>query len=71
MTATIIGNKANIYIDPITNNAFIDPQDTTNHEKIDFTGVNHLVIRRNDAGEMVIIQASGYTPEKGLFTILF
>ena len=71
MTATIIGNRTGIYIDPCTNQAYITPESCTNYNTVNMEGVNHLVIKRDTAGNMDIIQASGYTPDKGIFCDLY
>ena len=71
MTAQVIGNRTGIYIDPRTNHAHITPERCSNCSAVNLEGVNHLVIDRDNAGNMEIVQASGYTPERGLFCDLY
>lgn len=71
MNATITGNRKGIYIDPCTNHAYITPEICSNYKAVNMEGVNHLIVERDAAGNMKIIQASGYTPEKGLFCNLY
>ena len=42
--AHVTGNKDNIYIDPCTNTAFIDPTKAVNADKLQLDGVNHICI---------------------------
>ena len=70
MKIGLIGNKNGVYIDPRNNNAYVDYTKAVNFAEVDFEGVNHLVVNRNDDGELTIIQAGGYNSERGLFTDL-
>lgn len=71
MKITVIGNTNGIYIDSTNNNAYVDYTTTENYKSVNMTGVEHIVIRRNDDGKMKIIQANGYTPYLGLFNKLY
>lgn len=71
MTITLLGNKNGIYIDPRNNNAILDYTKAENIKEVKMYGVNHLVIRRSDNGEMRVVQAGGYNRLRGLFTDLY
>lgn len=49
----------------------LKPEQAENFSKVDMTDVNHMVLRRKDDGSFTIVQANGYSPEKGLFTRLY
>lgn len=67
VTITVIGNKQGIYIDPIDNYAYINICKCINYNSINFEGINHVVVYREESGEMWICQAGGYTYDRGLF----
>lgn len=71
MKVTLLGNKAGVYIDAKNNNAYIDYKRAENISDVDLDGVNHIVVvrlYRACRGEVLrIVQANGYTPERGLF----
>ena len=69
--AYIVGNQEGIYIIPGTNEGYVSPEEATNFKDIDFDGVNHLMIYRNEEGNMTIAQACGYTLDRGIFTDLY
>lgn len=71
MKIGLIGNKNGVYIDPRNNNACVDYTRAVNFTKVNFDGVNHLIINRKDDGELTIVQAGGYNSERGLFTDLY
>lgn len=71
MIITLLGNKDGIYIDPRNNNAILDYTKAENIKEVKMYGVNHLVIRRSDNGEMRVVQAGGYNRLRGLFTDLY
>lgn len=70
-SATIVGNKHGIYINAATNTAYVNPKDCTNYQSINFEGVNHIVVYRENDNSMWICQAGGYTDNKGMFTDLY
>ena len=71
MKVTVIGNKENIYINPTNNNALVDYKQAANFTSVNMLGVNHLVISRDNNGEMRIIQACGYNAKRGIFNDLY
>ena len=71
MKITLVGNKDGVYINPVDNNAAVDYKKSNNYSEIKMYGVNHLVIRRSDGGEMKVIQAGGYNRLRGLFCDLY
>lgn len=71
MVKTLTGNIEGIYIDPTNGNAHVDEQQCINFHEVSMEGVNHLVIRRSHSGEMKVIQANGYTPDRGIFVDLY
>lgn len=66
-SAAVTGNKDNLYINPCNCNAYIDARQATNFKAIDFKGVNHIGIHRNDDQSFYIFFVSGYTYDKGMF----
>ena len=71
MQVTLTGNKAGIYIDPVTCNACVNYMDATNINDVDISDANNLVIHRDEDGMIKIIQVGGYSPERGLFVDLY
>ena len=71
MSITLIGNKEGVYIDARNNNAIVDYEKAVNINEVKMFGVNHLVIDRNEKGEMKIIQAGGYNRTRGMFVDLY
>lgn len=71
MTVTLIGNKKDVYIDARNNNARVDYINALNYKDVKMFGVNHLVIRRSNSGELTIVQASGYNRFRGLFVDMY
>lgn len=71
MKVTLIGNKNGVYIDPTNNNALVNYTKAVNAASVDFDGVNHLVVRKEDNGDLIIVQTGGYSSKRGLFTDLY
>lgn len=71
MKAAIIGNRRGIYISPFDNEAFVVPSQIVNYDDVNMEGVNNVVIRRSDSGEMKIVQAGGWTCDRGMFVDLY
>lgn len=70
MHVTLIGDKKDIYINQVNCNAFVDYTKAVNYDAVNLDGVNNLaVVRRNN--QIKIIQAGGYTPDRGLFVDLY
>jgi len=69
--AHVTGNRDNIYIDPCTNTAFIDPTKAVNAEQLQLDGVNHVCIEVYADNSFKVFQASGYSYERGLFLDLY
>lgn len=67
-SATVINNKRGIYINPVDNTAYINPKDCINYQSVNFEGVNHIVVYRENDGTMWICQAGGFTNDRGMFT---
>lgn len=71
MKITLVGNKTGVYIDPVDNNAYIDYTKSENYADVNFAGVNNIVVTRfvkAYRGEVLrIVQAGGYTADRGLF----
>ena len=70
MHVTLIGDKKDIYINPVNCNAFVDYTKSVNYDAVNLDGVNNLAVVRRD-NQMKIIQAGGYTPDSGLFVDLY
>jgi hypothetical protein len=70
MNITITGNKVGIYIDQ-NNRAYIDHTTATNYSTVNMENVNNLIIHRNTAGELRIIQAAGYSANRGMFCDMY
>ncbi|MCC2253580.1 hypothetical protein LKD70_03865 [Ruminococcus sp. CLA-AA-H200] len=68
---TLVGNKEEVFINPINCNATIDYSKAVNFASVDFEGVNHLVVKRLDDGQLWIIQAGGWTYDRGLFIDMY
>lgn len=71
MQVALTGNKAGIYIDPVTCNACIDYRDAANINDVDISDANNLAIHRDGDGRTKIIQVGGYSRERGLFVDLY
>ena len=71
MNVTLIGNKKDVYIDPRNNNAYVDYLKAVNFKDVNMYGVNNLVIKRDDCGNLKIIQAGGYNRMRGLFVDMY
>lgn len=71
LPVTLIGNQDGVYINPVNCNAYVDYTKATNYGLVNMEGVNHLVIRRSESGEMKIIHAGGWTPDRGLFVDMY
>lgn len=67
ISVVLTGDKTGIYVDPVTCIAYIDYRKCENFLIVDMTGVNCLVIYREKSGSCKIMQANGWTPERGLF----
>ena len=70
MKITLTGNKTGVYIDR-NNRAYIDPTEANNYNTVNMQAVNHLIIDRTASGSMRIIQASGYSADRGLFSDMY
>lgn len=71
ITASVTGNKKDIFINPSNCEACINPYKATNAGIIDFKGVNHAAINRDKDGSFYIFQTSGYTYDKGMFCDMY
>ena len=69
MHTTLIGNKKGIYIYETNCNAHIDCTQAVNYRDIEpfIKDVNTLVIYRDENGSTKIVQAGGYSYDRGLF----
>ncbi len=70
--AKIIGNTSGLYINPCNSEILVSEsvKDMINYKDVNFDGVNSLVIHyENEQGK--IVQASGYTPDRGLFVDMY
>lgn len=70
MQVTLIGDKTNFHISPVNCNASVDYRMAINYETVNMDGVNNLVIT-NSKDQIKIIQAGGFTPDRGLFVDLY
>lgn len=71
VSASVTGCKEGIYINPRNCEARINIKDATNADKINSEGVTHVCINRATNGTFYIFQASGYTPDKGMFIDMY
>lgn len=71
LPVTLIGNQDGVYINPANCNAYVDYTKAENFGLVNMEGVNHLVIKRSESGEMKIIQAGGWTLDRGLFVDMY
>ena len=75
VTVSLIGNKDGVYIDSRNCNAYVDYEEAENYSEVDMQDVNHLVIVRlykpYRGYVMRIVQASGYSLDKGLFCNMY
>ena len=75
VSVTLVGNKDGVYIDSRNCNAYVDYEEAENYSEVDMQDVNHLVIVRlykpYRGYVMRIVQASGYSLDKGLFCNMY
>lgn len=71
MKTCVFGNTKDFYIDPKDCSAYVDYTKAVNYKDVKLDGVNNLIIRRNDSGEMKIIQAGGYDKDRGMFVDMY
>jgi hypothetical protein len=71
MKITLLGNKSDVYIDSVNNNAIMDYKKAVNFNNVDMNGVNNLIIRQYDDGNFKIVQAGGYSYDRGMFVDLY
>ena len=71
MWVSLIGNKDGVYIDPKNCNAAVDYEKAVNFKDVKMFGVNRLVIKRLDNGDLKIVQAGGYNRFRCLFVYLY
>ena len=73
MHITLIGNKKGIYIDETNFNVYIDCTQEVNYKDVApfIKDVNTLVIYRDEDGSTKIVQAGGYSHNRGLFVNLY
>ena len=75
VSVTLVGNKNEVYIDNRNCNAYVDYEEAENYSEVDMQDVNHLVIVRlykpYRGYVMRIVQASGYSLDKGLFCNMY
>ena len=71
MRASVIGNREAVWIDPVINEAYINPETCANYKDVNMDGVNGLVVYITTAGTRYIMQAGGYTYDRGLFCDLY
>lgn len=71
MKISLLGNQEGVYTDPVSVSSCMDYTKADNYANVDLNGVNHLVIRRNLDKTFRIIQAGGYTPDRGLFVDMY
>lgn len=75
VTVSLTGNKDGVYIDSRNCNAYVDFEQAENFAEVNMQDVNHLVIvRLYKVGRgyvMRIVQASGYSLDRGLFIDMY
>ena len=75
VSVTLVGNKNDVYIDSKNCNAYVDFEQAENFAEVNMQDVNHLVIVRlykpYRGYVMRIVQASGYSLDKGLFCNMY
>jgi hypothetical protein len=71
MYITLIGNKKDIYIDPTNCRCYIDYACADNYNKINFDGVDSLIVNRDENENLHIVQTGGWTSDRGLFVDLY
>ena len=75
VSVTLVGNKDGVYIDCRNCNARVDFEQAENFAEVNMQDVNSLVIvRLYKAGRgyvMRIVQASGYSFDRGLFIDMY
>ena len=75
VTVSLVGNKDGVYIDSRNCNAYVDYEEAENFAEVNMQDVNHLVIvRLYKVGRgyvMRIVQASGYSFDRGLFIDMY
>lgn len=70
MHVTLIGDKTGVFVNPVDCGAAVDYEKTANFAAVQMDGVNNLVVANWDS-QMKIIQAGGFTPDRGLFNDLY
>jgi len=75
VSVTLVGNKDGVYIDCRNCNARVDFEQAENYSDVDMQDVNHLVIVRlykpYRGYVMRIVQASGYSLDRGSFIDMY
>ena len=75
VSVTLVGNKDGVYIDSRNCNAYVDFEQAENFAEVNMQDVNHLVIVRLYKAcrgyVMRIVQASGYSLDRGLFIDMY
>ena len=75
VSVTLVGNKDGVYIDCRNCNARVDFEQAENFAEVNMQDVNSLVIVRlykADRGYVMrIVQASGYSLDRGLFIDMY
>lgn len=72
ITARVLGTTEGLRFDPYELCPLnLKPEDAENYAEVDMSDVKHLVLDRKADGSFVILQASGFSFEKGLFTRLY
>ena len=75
VTVTLVGNKDGVYIDCRNCNAYVDYEEAENFAEVNMQDVNHLVIVRlykpYRGYVMRIVQASGYSLDRGSFIDMY
>ena len=75
VSVTLVGNKDGVYIDSRNCNAYVDFEQAENFAEVNMQDVNHLVIvrlyRPYRGYVMRIVQASGYSLDRGSFIDMY
>lgn len=71
VTASVTGYRDAFYIDPCTNNAYVNPRKAVNADVLQLDGVNHVCIEVYADYSFKVFQASGYTCERGMFLDMY
>lgn len=75
VSVTLVGNKDGVYIDSRNCNAHVDFEQAENFAEVNMQDVNHLIIVRlykpYKGYVMRIVQASGYSLDRGSFIDMY